>query len=552
MAAEAAGERVTSVQDVRTSNARRSLDGESFTGSIDETAGAVSSATCVSLGAGSTVGVDRHDAAGLGPSARSTASRRRGAHALTAAPAVDVPTSPVDSLTGLSVPPTAIPGRFYDEGSKVSPLGEGAPGGASPEALVRYVKSAYKDRPQSHLYGVEKLRRFGLRGEALEREYWEGRRLNTIRQFELQEAARYLLPDFGNLQGCLFCMQRQAECVELIHKPDCMGSRFGGLQTCQSVWVCPFCAGKITERRREELRVGFDAWRAAGGSLLFVTWTQRHLIGDGLEQLLDGMCEARRYATSGTHGKRIRTKYNIAGSVRSLEVTWGRNGWHPHYHEVLFIDGQVTPKMVSQLEADLFTVWGRGLDREGLRSVTRDHGVRVELPKDEDRIRDYIAKFGIEPERSWGVAEELTMWKVKASKGMAPFDLLSSFAYSGDMQHGERFQEYARAFKGRRQLYWSKGLKAKCGIDEVSDQEIAEDREGAELVLVQVARLHWYKIKKAGPGVRGDLKNAMNRGDAAEVWRIVSELRPTSEDVVRSAFWMTSGDMIVSRLLVPV
>lgn len=551
MAAEAAGGSVTSGRRAATPRLSHTSAVGSLQGSIDMTGGAGSPST---IGAVDSSAVSSVSSASEGwqPSTRSTASRRRGAHASTA-PLSGVVSTPLGHAgDGLTVVPGGLHGPFGDGAMDVVTGGAGSPGEGARGALVRYVKSAYTKQPKSHLYGIEKLRKFGIKGDDLERLYWEGRKLTTIRQFQLQDAARYLLPHFGNLQGCLLWMQRQAETVDLIHKPDCMSSRFGGLQTCQSVWVCPFCAGKITERRREELRTGFDVWREGGGSLLFVTWTQRHLVGDGLAKLLDGMCEARRYATSGTHGKRIRTKYNIEGSVRSLEVTFGRNGWHPHYHEVLFINGPVTAEMVKELEADLFKVWGRGLDREGLRSVSRQHGVRVELPKDEDRVRDYIAKFGIEPERSWGVAEELTMWKVKASKGMAPFDLLQSFAASGDVEAGERFKEYANAFKGRRQLYWSKGLKAKCSIDEVSDEEIAQDREGTELVLVQVAKLHWDKIKKAGFAVRGELKNAMNRGDAEEVWRIVTLHRPTSEEITRSTFWLTSGQIAVSRLLVPV
>ena len=37
------------------------------------------------------------------------------------------------------------------------------------------------------------------------------------------------------------------------------------------------------------------------------------------------------------------------------------------------------------------------------------------------------------------------------------------------------FCQYAKTFKGRRQLVWSRGLKDLAGIEERSDERLAED-----------------------------------------------------------------------------
>ena len=39
------------------------------------------------------------------------------------------------------------------------------------------------------------------------------------------------------------------------------------------------------------------------------------------------------------------------------------------------------------------------------------------------------------------------------------------------------YQEYAKAFKGRAQLLWSRGLKSRFGIEEFKDGELAERPE---------------------------------------------------------------------------
>ena len=75
----------------------------------------------------------------------------------------------------------------------------------------------------------------------------------------------------------------------------------------------------------------------------------------------------------------------------------------------------------------------------------------------------------------WGAAEELALSGRKSGRaGRSPFQLLADYSDAGDKRAGALFAEYAAAFKGRRQLVWSPGLKKRAGIDEVSDEAAAE------------------------------------------------------------------------------
>ena len=60
-------------------------------------------------------------------------------------------------------------------------------------------------------------------------------------------------------------------------------------------------------------------------------------------------------------------------------------------------------------------------------------------------------------------------------RGRSPFQLLADYADQNDARAGALFAEFAGVFKGRRQLVWSPGLKKLAGIDEVSDEQAAED-----------------------------------------------------------------------------
>jgi hypothetical protein len=75
----------------------------------------------------------------------------------------------------------------------------------------------------------------------------------------------------------------------------------------------------------------------------------------------------------------------------------------------------------------------------------------------------------------------------EADKGRTPWHLLAISAgliedsIFSKGQARAKWLEYAHVFKGRRQLVWSRGLKAKAGIAERTDEEVAAAAEEAAL-----------------------------------------------------------------------
>ena len=77
-----------------------------------------------------------------------------------------------------------------------------------------------------------------------------------------------------------------------------------------------------------------------------------------------------------------------------------------------------------------------------------------------------------------GAGEELALKEYKKGReGRSPAELLAASCDDGDTRAGDLWAEYAQVFKGRRQLVWSRGLKALAGIGEVDDSEAAQDTQ---------------------------------------------------------------------------
>ena len=114
-------------------------------------------------------------------------------------------------------------------------------------------------------------------------------------------------------------------------------AHYDNVQRCGSVWTCPFCARKISEGRRQELKTAVDNWQRKGGYVYLVTITNRHHKGDNLPDLLKGQSKAKQKLWEKTKVKDMMKSLGYSGRITATEVTYGNNGWHPHYHILMFL-----------------------------------------------------------------------------------------------------------------------------------------------------------------------------------------------------------------------
>ena len=71
-----------------------------------------------------------------------------------------------------------------------------------------------------------------------------------------------------------------------------------------------------------------------------------------------------------------------------------------------------------------------------------------------------------------------------------------SLADKNDKQAAALFAEFAKAFKGKRQLSWSNGLKAKFNLVEKDDEELAAELEDSAELLGLISPDEWRDVLK--------------------------------------------------------
>lgn len=237
---------------------------------------------------------------------------------------------------------------------------------------------------------------------------------------------------------------------------------FSGLQRCGSVWSCPVCSPKIRHRRSLEVEEAVENWWAEGGQVVFVTATLRHQDGEELQDVWHALMGAWRRLQQGRSWDVFRCSSGMLGSVRVVEATHGRNGWHPHVHALFFVRD---PEVVVR---ELPGRWMAALEREGR---TGEVGVALDVrtvKAGDSEIGGYLAKTR--------AALELTRLDLK-TKGRTPWALLAAGEVS-------LWREWVDASKGRRMIGWSRGIRERLLSDpvEATDEELAEEDLGGLVV----------------------------------------------------------------------
>jgi hypothetical protein len=274
-----------------------------------------------------------------------------------------------------------------------------------------------------------------------------------------------------------------------------------------SVWACPVCAGKISERRREELKLSLDIVHRFGGSAQLWTFTAPHHVGQSLEFLLIAMNKARRKMLNRKSWKRLIPSLDVIGTIRSLEVTFSlHNGWHVHFHVLTFLSGTHDKFELMDIEEEIYAMWRSACLDSGLSEPSRAHGVSVE---DGSKAAAYVGK--------WGLEHEMTKSHIKQGREghFTPFDFLRQYL-AGNPCFGPVFKEYAREFRGKRQLVWSDGLRDQlCLGKEQSDKELVDGVEEAAAFFARIPLSVWRVILRHE--LRGEVLEVCRQGKQALV-----------------------------------
>ena len=146
----------------------------------------------------------------------------------------------------------------------------------------------------------------------------------------------------------------------------------------------------------------------------------------------------------------------------------------------------------------------------------------------------------------------MTKGHIKQAKagGETPFDLLRAvLADKSDRQAAALFSEFGRVFKGKRQLSWSRGLRARFDLVEKTDEEIAQEHtEGAELLgLISVDE--WRDVLRVQ--ARGVVLELAAAGGWSAVARFLWFIRGAAQGVAIDAAMVQEARVLILGIYGP-
>ena len=211
-------------------------------------------------------------------------------------------------------------------------------------------------------------------------------------------------------------------------------------------------------------------------------------MGDDLKTIRKGMSQAYSAMWKGRRGVELTHAVSKVHHIKAIEVTMGKNGYHPHFHALLFVEKELTEEHLELLREAWTHQVVRCLGPSFKPSAER--GVTLECSHKDN----YIAKIGLEVagilDKS-GKNGNLTMWQV------------ADRAAGGDKWARRAWAEYTRAMHGCRRQVWSQGAKRYFGVPHLADIAIAEAPIGEKVGPLYVAAIWqgslWDSLAKSHP-----------------------------------------------------
>ena len=307
-------------------------------------------------------------------------------------------------------------------------------------------------------------------------------------RFKLLDSARKIL-DGERTQHCFYNRVDKNDGVGVTFNKFRNKANYTNVMRCANAWGCPVCAAIISEHRKCEVKDAMDWWKKQGGSVLLLTLTVPHYSDTDIKQLKKDLKKAYGKFFKGVRAsKDMFERWQIKHYISCFEITHGLNGFHPHYHVLLFVPYSLGKQSLPGIKQDMYKVWKDCCLKSGLDEPNEKHGLDLQAGND---AANYVAK--------WGLEHEMTKGHIKKGKenSRTPFDILRSYSASENEADANLFKLYYFAFKGTRQLNWSKGLKKLVSkAEEKTDQEIVDETDNVAELLFKLDIEIWHAVRK--------------------------------------------------------
>lgn len=284
-------------------------------------------------------------------------------------------------------------------------------------------------------------------------------------------------------RGCFAARHFNAEHItlKLTKDPNNSMASIGGIQTCGSIWTCSVCGKRIAVQRGKEIGKALK-WANENGYIpIMMTLTASHHAGMSLADFKAKFKAAWRYMGQSRKWRNLKADLQIQQTIKAVEVTHGRHGWHYHYHALLFLPKKVLVGLPdSQIEGwveECRSLWLKALGRNDLTAIGQ---YALDVTYHGNVGEQYLSKLGLTEDDSTDAQHELAGNANKNGKGLTIWAILRK-SRAGDDKMDALYCEYARAMQGENWITWSHGFKGKVGVDEIDDT-VASDDENNDAV----------------------------------------------------------------------
>lgn len=217
-------------------------------------------------------------------------------------------------------------------------------------------------------------------------------------------------------------------------------SNMYGARMCKNSWVCPVCSAIQMSKAATKIAAAIDSLNESHFAIM-LTFTVFHSKADTCEQVFDLLFDTwtrfTRNRFDDTYGNFL-NDLEIKHYVRCAEVTYSKNGWHPHFHCLYFVPKKNYEKIIGW-EMKLREIW-RNRQEKAMKKIygyvkynafyesETKHGeiaAGVYISKDENKkpikmkSSDYVC--------GWGADKEITgnfQKKATDPNSKTPYQLL--------------------------------------------------------------------------------------------------------------------------------
>ena len=288
--------------------------------------------------------------------------------------------------------------------------------------------------------------------------------------------------------------------IRLSEDPENSHASLAGVATCGSPWSCPVCGTRIAVQRGKEIRHALRWMEENGYQAIMLTFTASHHAGMLLVEFKSQFKTAYRALTQSRAWRKVKKLLEVKHGIKAVEPTLGNNGWHYHFHVLMFIKVDVLKKLgnheLDNWREDARSAWLRELSKVGLRGIGK---FALDFSFHGGVGENYLSKLGISSDDVTDAGHELSGAANKHGKGATIWTILrrsQAADQDGKDRWSQKYLEYVRAMQGDNWITWSHGLKKLVGVEDISDEQAASTDENALLDWLSITDEQYRAVRK--------------------------------------------------------